>query len=235
MINSYFIYNTNGVNSSKELGNAIRKIISITSNLQPNIINGISSTGDYGVTKETAEAIIKTRPSTLRTSAFNSCYLQHAWTTDYNGSRYAVMEFIDPAGKEPTSYITFEIDSLNTTNINTYYNYRRPTTSPARDMTAEAAVIIRTLIENIKGTPDSFNNVPSKKSEQIPTLMNVQIKTTPSSSIGILAKLLLGHDFKNGITITLKIPRSLWESKARWQDIDISHWFTDILYDIDLT
>ena len=235
MINSYFIYNTNGVNSSKELGNAIRKIISITSNLQPNIINGISSTGDYGVTKETAEAIIKTRPSTLRTSAFNSCYLQHAWTTDYNGSRYAVLEFIDPAGKEPESYIIFEIDSLNTTNIHTYYNYRRPTTSPARDMTAEAAVIIRTLIENIKGTPDSFNDAPSKKSEQTPTLMNVQIKTTPSSSIEILAKLLLGQDFKNSITITLKIPQSLWNAHKRWQDIGVNEWFTDIFYDIDLT
>ena len=234
MINSYFIYNTNGVNSSKELGNAIRKIISITSNLQPNIINGISSTGDYGVTKEAAEAIIKTIPSILRTSAFDS-YLQHAWTTDYNGSRYAVLEFIDPAGKELTSYIIIEIDALNTTNIYTYYNYRRSTTSPARDMTAEAAIIIRTLVENIKTSPNVFNTASSTISKQAPSLMEVQIKIGPSSSIGILAKLLLGHDFKNGITITLKIPQSLWKSKARWQDIDISYWFTDILYDIDLT
>jgi hypothetical protein len=234
MIKSYFIYNTTGVNSSKELSNTINKIISITSNVQPNIINGISSTGDYGVTKEAAEAIIKTIPSILRTSAFDS-YLQHAWTTDYNGSRYAVLEFIDPAGKELTSYIIIEIDALNTTNIYTYYNYRRPTTSPARDMTAEAAIIIRKLIEEIKTSPEDFNNVSSKESEQTPSLMDVQIKISPSSIIGILAKLLLGQDFKNGITITLKIPRSLWESKARWQDIDISHWFTDILYDIDLT
>ena len=234
MINSYFIYNTNGVNSGKELGNAIRKIISITSNLQPNIINGISSTGDYGVTKETAAAIIKTRPSTLRTSAFDS-YLQHAWTTDYNGFRYAVLEFIDPAGKELTSYIIIEIDALNTTNIYTYYNYRRSTTSPARDMTAEAAIIIRKLIEEIKTSPNVFNTASSTISKQAPSLMEVQIKIGPSSSIGILAKLLLGYDFQNGITITLKIPQSLWKSKARWQDIDISYWFTDILYDIDLT
>ena len=235
MTYSYFIYNTNGVNSSKELGNAIRKIISITSNLQPNIINGISSTGDYGVTKETAEAIIKTaRPSIQRTTAFDS-YLQHAWTTDYNGSRYAVLEFIDPAGKEPTSYIIIEIGSLNTTDIYTYYDYRRSTASPARDMTAEAAVIIKKLIENIKTSPDDFSSATSTISKQASSLMDVQIKIGPSSSIGILAKLLLGQDFKNGITITLKIPRSLWESKARWQDIDISHWFTDILYDIDLT
>ena len=234
MINSYFIYNTNGVNSSKELGNAIRKIISITSNLQPNIINGISSTGNYGVNKEAAETIIKTIPSILRTSAFDS-YLQHAWTTDYNGSQYAVLEFIDPAGKELTSYIIIEIDALNTTNIYTYYNYRRSTTSPARDMTAEAAIIIRTLVENIKTSPNVFNTASSTISKQAPSLMEVQIKIGPSSSIGILAKLLLGHDFKNGITITLKIPQSLWKSKARWQDIDISYWFTDILYDIDLT
>jgi len=235
MINSYFIYNTNGVNSSKELGNAIRKIISITSNLQPNIINGISSTGDYGVTKETAEAIIKTRPSTLRTSAFNSCYLQHAWTTDYNGSRYAVLEFIDPAGKEPTSYIIIEIGSLNTTNIYTYYDYRRSTASPARDMTAEAAVIIKKLIENIKTTPDDFSSATSTISKQASSLMDVQIKIDSSSSIGILAKLLLGQDLKNGLIITLKIPQALWKKCDRWQNIDANHWFTDILYDIDLT
>lgn len=235
MIKSYFIYNTNGVNSNTELSYAVRKIISITSNLQPNIINGISSTGDYGVTKEAAEAIIKTAiPSIQRTSAFDS-YLQHAWTTDYNGSRYAVLEFIDPAGKELTSYIIIEIDALNTTNIYTYYNYRRSSTSPARDMTAEAAIIIRTLVENIKTSPNVFNTASSTISKQAPSLMEVQIKIGPSSSIGILAELLLGQDFKNGITITLKIPRSLWESKARWQDIDISYWFTDILYDIDLT
>lgn len=234
MIKTYLFYNTNGVNSSKELSNAVSKIISITTGEHPNIINGTSSTGDYGVTKETAAAIIKTRPSTLRTSAFDS-YLQHAWTTDYNGSRYAVLEFIDPAGKELTSYIIIEIDALNTTNIYTYYNYRRSTTSPARDMTAEAAIIIRKLIEEIKTSPEDFNNVSSKESEQPPSLMEVQIKIGPSSSIGILAKLLLGQDFKNGITITLKIPQSLWKSKARWQGIDISHWFTDILYDIDLT
>lgn len=235
MIKSYFIYNTTGVNSSKELSNAVSKIISITTGEHPNIINGTSSTGDYGVTKETAEAIIKTaRPSIQRTTAFDS-YLQHAWTTDYNGSRYAVLEFIDPAGEELTSYIIIEIDALNTTNIYTYYNYRRSTTSPARDMTAEAAIIIRKLIEEIKTSPEDFNNVSSKESEQPPSLMEVQIKIGPSSSIGILAKLLLGQDFKNGITITLKIPQSLWKSKARWQDIDISYWFTDILYDIDLT
>lgn len=235
MIKSYFIYNTKGVNPYKELSNAVSKIISITTGEHPNIINGISSTGDYGVTKETAEAIIKTsRPSIQRTTVFDS-YLQHAWTTDYNGSRYAILEFIDPAGEELTSYIIFEIDSLNTININTYYNYRRPTTSPARDMTAEAAVIIRTLIKNIKGTPDSFNDVPSKKSEQTSTLMNVQIKTTPSSSIEILAKLLLGQDFKNSITITLKIPQSLWNAHKRWQDIGVNEWFTDIFYNIDLT
>ena len=235
MTYSYFIYNTTGVNSSKELSNAVSKIISITTGEHPNIINGTSSTGDYGVTKEAAEAIIKTAiPSIQRTSAFDS-YLQHAWTTDYNGSRYAVLEFIDPAGKELTSYIIIEIDALNTTNIYTYYNYRRSTTSPARDMTAETAIIIRTLVENIKTSPNVFNTASSTISKQAPSLMEVQIKIDPSSSIGILAKLLLGHDFKNGITITLKIPRSLWESKARWQDIDISHWFTDILYDIDLT
>lgn len=235
MINSYFIYNTNGVNSSKELGNAIRKIISITSNLQPNIINGISSIGDYGVTKETAEAIIKTaRPSIQRTMAFDS-YLQHAWTTDYNGSRYAVLEFIDPAGEELTSYIIFEIDSLNTTNIHTYYNYRRSTTSPARDMSAEAAVIVRTLIEIIKSTPFSFNDATSKKSEQTPTLMNVQIKTTPSSSIGILAKLLLGQDLKSGLIITLKIPQALLEPGNQWEKIGINEWLTDVQYDLDLT
>jgi hypothetical protein len=102
-------------------------------------------------------------------------------------------------------------------------------------MTVEAAIIIRKLIENIQSVPDDFNDAFSKESEQTPSFMDVQIKIGPSSSIGILAKLLLGHDFKNGITITLKIPRSLWESKARWQDIDISYWFTDILYDIDLT
>lgn len=235
MIKSYFIYNTTDVNSSKELSNAVSKIISITTGEHPNVINGISSTGDYVVTKETAEAIIKTRPSTLRTSAFNSCYLQHAWTTIYNASRYAVLEFINPAGKEPTSYIIIEIDALNTTNIYTYYNYRRSTTRPARDMTAEAAIIIRTLVENIKTSPNVFNTASSTISKQAPSLMEVQIKIGPSSSIGILAKLLLGQDFKNGLIITLKIPQSLWESKARWQDIDISHWFTDILYDIDLT
>jgi len=231
MIKSYLQYNTNGVNSSKELSNTISKIISITSNVQPNIINGISSTGDYGVTKEAAKAIIKTAiPSLQRTLIFGN-YLLHAWTIDYNGSRYAVLEFIDPAGEESTSYAIIDIDSLNTTNI----NYRCSTTSPARDMTAEAAIIIRTLVENIKTSPNVFNTASSTISKQAPSLMEVQIKIGPSSSIGILAELLLGQDFKNGITITLKIPRSLWESKARWQDIDISHWFTDILYDIDLT
>ena len=231
MINSYFIYNTNGVNSSKELSNTINKIISITSNVQPNIINGISSTGDYGVTKEAAEEIIKTAiPSILRTSAFDS-YLQHAWTTDYNGSRYAVLEFIDPAGKELTSYAIIDIDSLNTTNI----NYRCSTTSQARDMTAEAAIIIRKLVENIKGTPNVFNTASSTISKQAPSLMEVQIKIGPSSSIEILAKLLLGQDFKNSITITLKIPQSLWNAHKRWQDIGVNEWFTDIFYDIDLT
>lgn len=231
MINSYFIYNTNGVNSSKELGNAIRKIISITSNLQSNIINGIRSTGDYGVTKETAEAIIKTRPSTLRTSAFNSCYLQHAWTTDYNGSRYAVLEFIDPAGEELTSYAIIDIDSLNTTNI----NYRCSTTSQARDMTVEAAIIIRKLIENIQSVPDDFNDAFSKESEQTPSFMDVQIKIGPSSSIGILAKLLLGQYFKNGLIITLKIPQALLGPSNQWKNIGINEWLTDVQYDLDLT
>lgn len=231
MINSYFIYNTNGVNSSKELSNTINKIISITSNVQPNIINGISSTGDYGVTKEAAEEIIKTAiPSILRTSAFDS-YLQHAWTTDYNGSRYAVLEFIDPAGEELTSYAIIDIDSLNTTNI----NYRCSTTSQARDMTAEAAIIIRKLIEEIKTSPEDFNNVSSKESEQTPSLMDVQIKISPSSSIGILAKLLLGQDFKNGLIITLKVPQALLEPSNQWKNIGINEWLTDVQYDLDLT
>lgn len=235
MIKSYFIYNTNGVNPSKELNNAVSKIISITTGEHPNIINGINSTGDYGVTKETAEAIIKTaRPSIQRTTAFDS-YLQHARTTDYNGSRYAVLQFIDPAGKEPTSYIIIEIGSLNTTNIYTYYDYRRSTASPARDMTAEAAVIIKKLIENIKTSPDDFSSATSTISKQASSLMDVQIKIDSSSSIGILAKLLLGQDLKNGLIITLKIPQALWKKCDRWQNIDANHWFTDILYDIDLT
>lgn len=231
MIKSYLQYNTNGVNSSKELSNTISKIISITSNVQPNIINGISSTGDYGVTKEAAKAIIKTAiPSLQRTLVFGN-YLLHAWTIDYNGSRYAVLEFIDPAGEESTSYAIIDIDSLNTTNI----NYRCSTTSQARDMTAEAAIIIRKLIENIQSVPDDFNDASSKESEQTPSLMDIQIKISPSSSIGILAKLLLGQDFKNSITITLKIPQSLWNAHKRWQDIGVNEWFTDIFYDIDLT
>ena len=231
MINSYFIYSTNGVNSNTELSNTISKIISITSNVQPNVINGISLTGDYGVTKEAAEAIIKTAiPSLQRTLVFEN-YLLHAWTIDYNGSRYAVLEFIDPAGEELTSYAIIDIDSLNTTNI----NYRCSTTSQARDMTAEAAIIIRTLIEEIKTSPEDFNNVSSKESEQTLSLMEVQIKIGQSSSIGIVAKLLLGHDFKNGITITLKVPQALLEPSNQWKNIGINEWLTDVQYDLDLT
>ena len=231
MINSYFIYSTNGVNSNTELSNTISKIISITSNVQPNIINGISSTGDYGVTKEAAKAIIKTAiPSLQRTLVFEN-YLLHAWTIDYNGSRYAVLEFIDPAGEELTSYAIIDIDSLNTTNI----NYRCSTTSQARDMTAEAAIIIRKLIENIQSVPDDFNDASSKESEQTPSLMDIQIKISPSSSIGILAKLLLGQDFKNGLIITLKVPQALLEPSNQWKNIGINEWLTDVQYDLDLT
>lgn len=231
MINSYFIYSTNGVNSNTELSNTISKIISITSNVQPNIINGISSTGDYGVTKEAAKAIIKTAiPSLQRTLVFEN-YLLHAWTIDYNGSRYAVLEFIDPAGEELTSYTIIDIDSLNTTNI----NYRCSTTSQARDMTAEAAIIIRKLIENIQSVPDDFNDASSKESEQTPSLMDIQIKISPSSSIGILAKLLLGQDFKNGLIITLKVPQALLEPNNQWKNIGINEWLTDVQYDLDLT
>ena len=65
--------------------------------------------------------------------------------------------------------------------------------------------------------------------------MNIQIKISPSSSIGILAKLLLGQDFKNGLIITLKIPQALLEPDNQWQNIGMNEWLTDVQYDIDLT
>lgn len=244
MIKFYFQSNSSHIAQNRNLHNALNTILAIISN--NSFSKNFNSNFDYerGVSNLTANSIITHAVEILPNTSVFSSYLQHAMILHDAYSSYAFIAFSDsrPQNANTTAnllqwpcYIFVDLNTLHTVNINTYYNGRRRTTAPARDMTAEAAVIIRMLIENIKSTPSAFNSVSFSCDSHTPSMMKGSINVDLNSNIGRVSKLLLGQDLEgHNLVITTMIPQSLWHQNQHWQDIGLDEWFTDIYYDIDL-